>query len=53
MQYEGYNEAGEVVDYIYTQDIQFGEEAAAVEAVSDAVTQGYTFEENAASIVAE
>lgn len=53
MQYEGYDEAGEVVDYIYTQDIQFGEEATAVEAISDAVTQGYAFEENTPSIVAE
>lgn len=53
MQYEGYDEAGEVVDYIYTQDIQFGEEATAVEAISDAVTQGYAFEENTVSIVAE
>lgn len=53
MQYEGYDETGKVVDYIYTQDMQFGEEATAVSAVSNAVTQGYTFEENAASIVAE
>lgn len=40
MQYEGYDETGKVVDYIYTQDMQFGEEATAVSAVSNAVTPG-------------
>ena len=43
MQFEGYAEDGTISDYIYTENMCFGDMAQAVPQFSDSMTAGYTY----------